>query len=61
MLTEILLEVTTSEMEAVAKEVYYKEKNRAAKGSTYFKSWLYFQAGPQHHTVTVPCSLCNGG
>ncbi|XP_064609400.1 arginine/serine-rich protein PNISR-like [Liolophura sinensis] len=31
MLTEILLDVTNQETEAVAKEVYYKAKNRAAK------------------------------
>ncbi len=31
-MTEILLEVTSQETEAVAKEVYYKARNNAAKG-----------------------------
>ena len=33
MLTEILLDVTNTEIEAVCKEVYYKEKNKQAKGT----------------------------
>lgn len=33
MLTEILLDVTNSEIESVCKEVFHKAKNRAAKGS----------------------------
>lgn len=33
MLTEILLDVTNTEIESVAKEVYYRAKNKAAKGT----------------------------
>ena len=33
MLTEVLISVTTSEIESVAKEVYAKEKQKASKGS----------------------------
>lgn len=33
MLTEILLQVTNEEIETVAREVYYKAKTRAAKGT----------------------------
>lgn len=33
-LTEILLDVTNTEIEAVAKEVYFKARNRAAKGNS---------------------------
>ena len=32
--TEVLMDVTQSEMEAIAKEVYVKEKSKAAKGIT---------------------------
>lgn len=53
MLTEILLAVTTQEMEVVAKEVFYKEKNRAAKGSTRLKARVVFEAGGPPHSLVV--------
>lgn len=33
MLTEVLISVTTTEIEAIASEVYAKEKQKASKGS----------------------------
>lgn len=68
MLTEILLDVTNQETEAVAKEVYYKAKNKVAKGS--LKTQCYFLKEPLramntewHKSPTVadcrvhPCKL----
>ena len=40
MLTEILLSVTDSEVENIAKEVYRKAKEAASKGSTWNKLFI---------------------
>ena len=43
MLTELLLEVTSEEMEAVAREVYHKEKAKRAKGTYHFTIHTFFK------------------
>ena len=43
MLTELLLEVTSEEMEAVAREVYHKEKAKRAKGTYHFTIQTFFK------------------
>lgn len=40
MLTEVLLEVTSSELKTVAKEVYNRAKNKAAKGSNLTQPYV---------------------
>ena len=50
---EILLEVTSQEMETVAKEVYYKARNQAAKGTFYVTVVRRIIAKPEK-----TCSIC---
>ena len=55
MLTEILLGVTDSELESIAKDVYRKAKQNAAKGSTWSKliypyHYAYFYS---NHSISV--------
>ena len=48
MLTEVLLTVTSEEMEDVAREVYAKERAKASKGITSGRKITYRTTEPQY-------------